>query len=199
MFNCRVDQSYRSVLSLALIVLFLTCACGKLDSPEQDEANGVDLLLLMARNYGLNYFYNKDTFELFGWNLIRTGVLDAIPACPPVSDQIGLKPIIPDISLSDIAETVKYDGIALMPAAGSYNPVPSPFGDILDSPEAMGLIRMASTDGLAVSAVCAGVRVLAAAGIIQGKKVVGSPRFQDEYQKAGAEFLGKDHPPSVQG
>ncbi|MFC2164380.1 DJ-1/PfpI family protein [Acidobacteriota bacterium] len=199
MIKIRADGSYRLILSLCLIILLSSSACEKLGRQKQSDPSDVNLLLLVAKNYGLNYFHNKDSLELFGWNLVRTGSLDVIPACPPVAEQIGLKPIIPDISLMDITDPGNYRGIALMPAAGSFNPVPNPFGDILGSPEAMALIRMASEEGLAVSAVCAGVRVLAAADILQGKKVVGSPRFKEEYENAGAEFLGKDHPPAIQG
>jgi hypothetical protein len=183
---------------VCLIVALFVSGCEKLRRQTRAETKEVNLLLLMARNYGLNYFYNKDTFELFGWNLIRTGSLDLIPACPPAAERIGLKPVIPDMPLTDITDTSHFQGVALMPAAGSFNPVPNPFGDILDSPKAMELIRKASAEGLAVSAVCSGVRVLAAADVLQGKKVVGAPRFKEEYEKAGAEFLGKDCPPAVQ-
>jgi len=197
MCKTRAEGRPALILCLCLVMSLLISAC-RGDGPKQPLTTGINLLLLVARDYGLNYFYNKDIFELFGWNLIRTGSLDVIPACPPVADQIGLKPVIPDLSISEITRKENHSGIALMPAAGSYNPVPQPFGDILDSSEAMDLIRKASTEGLVVSAVCAGVRVLAAAGLLEGKRVVGSPRFKEEYEKAGAEFLGQDHPPSIQ-
>jgi putative intracellular protease/amidase len=163
------------------------------------ESKGVTALLFVAHNYGLNYFLNKDVFEQYGWNLVNTGALNSIPACPPVADQVGIQPLIPDILVSDISDIRDYDAVIIMPAAGSYNPVPDPFGDILKSPEAMKLIASAVDEGLALSAVCAGVRVLAEADVLQRRKVVGSPRFQDDYEAAGATFLGKDHPPAIEG
>ncbi len=166
---------------------------GKLLSKE------VKVLLFVARNYGLNYFLNKDVFEQYGWTLIHTGVLDSIPACPPVAEQVGIPPLIPDVLVKDISDIRDFDAVVIMPSAGSFNPVPDPFGDILKNQDAMKLISSAAHEGLALSAVCAGVRVLAQADILHKRKVVGSPRFQDEYEAAGAAFLGKDHPPSIDG
>lgn len=163
------------------------------------RSKGITVLLLIARNYGLNYFLNKDVFEQFGWNLVHTGALDSIAPCPPVAEQIGLGSIIPDVLASDISKIENYDAVVLMPSAGSYNPVPDPFGDILQNPKTMEIIASAAKKGLVVSAVCAGVRVLAAADVIREKRVVGAPRFQEEYERAGAVFLGKDHPPAIEG
>ncbi|MGB3862228.1 MAG: DJ-1/PfpI family protein, partial [Candidatus Aminicenantaceae bacterium] len=188
---------------LMLIILFfcITISWNSAieEKNEATESHGVDVLLLVAQNYGLNYFLNKDAFEQYGWNLIKVGALDSIPACPPVAEQVGIKPIIPDVLVSDISDVKGYDAVVIMPSAGSYNPVPNPFGDLLEKPKVMKLITSAVAEGLAVSAVCAGVRVLAAADVIQMKKVVGSPRFQDEYEGAGATFLGNDHPPAIEG
>lgn len=197
----------RHIAGVLSLLVFVAAAFSALSFSEKEidkktakvSSKEVNVLLLIARNYGLNYFLNKDVFEQYGWNLIHAGALDSIPACPPVADQVGVKPIIPDVLVSDIDDIKDYDAVIVMPAAGSYNPVPDPFGDLLRDPEALKIIASAEKEGLAVSAVCAGVRVLAAADVIREKKVVGSPRFQREYEKAGAVFLGKDHPPSIQG
>ncbi len=195
-------------LSLAILVFFILAtavfsAAASFGEKGEEKNNiiepkGVTALLFVARNYGLNYFLNRDAFEEYGWNMILTGVMDSIPACPPVADQVGLAPIVPDILVSDITDIKAYDCIIIMPAAGSYNPVPDPFGDLLQNPKALDVIASAVKEELAVSAVCAGVRVLAAADVIREKKVVGSPRFQEEYEKAGAVFLGQDHPPAIE-
>ncbi|MGD8538482.1 MAG: DJ-1/PfpI family protein [Candidatus Aminicenantes bacterium] len=163
------------------------------------ESEGITALLFVARNYGLNYFLNKDIFEQYGWTLVITGALNSIPACPPVAGQVEIQPIIPDVLASDISDIRDFDAVVIMPAAGSFNPVPNPFGDILANPDAMKLIAAAADEGLALSAACAGVRVLAKADVVEKRKVVASPRFQDEYEAAGAVFLGRDHPPSIDG
>ncbi len=163
------------------------------------ESKGITALLVMARYFGLNYFLNKDVFEQYGWNLIHTGALDSIPACPSVADQVGVRPIIPDVSASDISDIKDYDAVVIMPSAGNYNPIPDPFEDLLQNPNTMKIIASAAKEGVAVSAVCAGVRLLAAADLIRERTVVGSPRFQEEYEKAGAVFLGMDHPPAIAG
>ncbi|MGD9344576.1 MAG: DJ-1/PfpI family protein [Candidatus Aminicenantes bacterium] len=193
-----------TVLILFVLVAII-CSASSVVGKGKNQENGkmsskeINLLLLVARNYGLNYFLNKDIFEQYGWNLILAGALDSIPACPPVAEQVGVEPVVPDVLVSDIKDVKDYDAVIVMPAAGSYNPVPNPFGDLLKDPTVLKLIASAEKEGLAISAACAGVRVLAAAGVIQRKKVVGSPRFRKEYEEAGAVFLGKDHPPAIEG
>jgi putative intracellular protease/amidase len=190
------------VLSVLVTVLFSAeLICGRKTDAKNYKigSEGVTALLIVARNYGLNYFLNKDVFEQYGWTLVHTGALDSIPACPPVVDQVGLPSIVPDILASDITDIKAYACVIIMPAAGNYNPVPDPFSDLLQNPKVMNLIHSAAKEGLAVSAFCAGVRVLAAVNVIREKKVVGSPRFQVEYEKAGAVFLGQDHPPAIEG
>lgn len=197
----RLSMVFLLLLASVTAVLLATSSFQVKVDKKADKivSKEVKVLLLVARNYGLNYFPTKDVFEQYGWNLVTTGVLDSIPACPPVADQVGIQPIIPDLSLSDISDIRDYDAVVIMPSAGSYNPVPDPFGDILKNPEAMKLISSAAIEGLALSAVCAGVRVLAEADVLKRKKVVGSPRFRDEYEAVGAAFLGKDHPPAIDG
>ena len=177
--------------------LILTSNCTQTDgSPEIKQINA---LILASRNYGLNYFLMRDIFEQYGWNVNHTGVLDTIPACPPVAKQLAVPPIIPDFPVSDVTDITDYDCLIIPPGSGSYLPVPNSFGDLLQSAEALKLIQDAVKGGVPVYATCAGVQVLAAADVIQGKKVVGSPKFQDKYEAAGARFLGKDHPPSTEG
>ena len=197
----RMQLAFLTPLVLIVSVLFGSLSFGERTDKKSGhiESDGVKALLLVARNYGLNYFLSKDIFEQYGWTLVITGALDSIPACPPVADQVGIQPIIPDVMVSDISDIRDFDAVIIMPAAGSYNPVPNPFGDILANPKAMKLITAAAHEGLALSAACAGVRVLAEADVITKRKVVASPRFQHEYEAAGATFLGKDHPPSIDG
>lgn len=187
----------------ALFVFLSVQSCQKSDVG--DEASGkreVRALFLVSKNYGLNYFLMRDVLDQFGWRVIHTGVLDSIAACPPVSKQLGVHPVIPDIPLSEIANLDEYDCLVIPPAAGNFNPVPDSFGDLLGSPEALDLVKKAVAEGLPVFAICSGSRVLAAAGVIGGKKMVGSPRFVEEYEAAGAVYLGNernDHPPVIDG
>ncbi len=48
-------------------------------------------------------------------------------------------------------------------------------------------------------AFCGGVRVLAAADVIAGRLVTGHDLYVDEYEAAGATWVGDDVPPVVDG
>lgn len=185
------------ILSLIFVVFTIINTCGQKHAMIENE--GVNALFLVARNYGLNSFLLWDGFEQYGWKFTYAGVLDTIRACPPIDKQLGIPPIIPDILVSEMTDIKDYDCLIIPPASGFYLPVPNPFGDLLESPEALHLIATAAKEGLPVYATCAGVRVLAAADVINGKKVVGAPKFESEYKEAGATFLGKDYPPLIEG
>jgi hypothetical protein len=80
--------------------------------------------------------------------------------------------------------------------------VENAFGDLLESQEALSLVSSAAADGLPVFAMCSASRVLAAAGVLRGKFMVGSPRFEEEYKRAGADYRGNprnDVPPAIDG
>jgi len=190
--------------SLIFIVFSLIGVCKRNSTDESlsGESRGVHALLLVSKNYGLNYFLMRDVFDQFGWKVTHTGVLESITACPPIHEQLGVHPIIPDVSLSTIDNLDEYDCLIIPPGSGNYNPVPDAFGDLLESTEALSLIKRAVQEGLAVFTICSGSRVLAAADVLRGKKMVGSPRFVDEYEAAGAIYLGNernDTPPVIDG
>jgi putative intracellular protease/amidase len=186
-----------------VFLLFYTDACQKKEiGAEASGKKDVRALFLVSKNYGLNYFLMRDLMDQFGWRVIHTGVLDSIAACPPVSKQLGVQPIIPDIPLSTVENLDEYDCLVIPPGAGNYNPVPDSYADLLESPEALGFVKKAADAGLPVFTLCSGSRVLAAAGVISGKKMVGAPRFVEEYKAAGAVYVGNeknDHPPVIDG
>jgi putative intracellular protease/amidase len=187
-------------LFFALLLLTTVCKRGSMDESVSGESKGVHALLLVSKNYGLNYFLMRDVFDQFGWQITHTGVSKSITACPPVYEQLGLHPIIPDVPLSTIDHLDEYDCLVIPPGSGNYNPVPDAFGDLLKSPTALNLIKRAVQEGLVVFTICSGSRVLAAADVLRGKKMVGSPRFVDEYEAAGAIYLGNeqnDTPPVI--
>jgi putative intracellular protease/amidase len=199
----KTSLSLKAFIIIALIFTALmaitACKKTKQENLVVTEPKEINILLLMSKNYGLNYFLYLDNFRQYGWNITYTGVSNSITACPPVAEQLGVPPINPDILVSDIKDISKYDGLLIMPGSGSYLEVPHAFGDLLDSPEALKLISSAVENGLAIFATCAGVRVLAAADVIHGINVVGAPRFQSEYEAAGATFLGNNNPPAIEG
>jgi putative intracellular protease/amidase len=206
MLRGKKDSSLFIILAGSLIftIFLLISACKKSPTDESvsGESKGVHALLLVSKNYGLNYFLMRDVFDQFGWKVTHTGVSESITACPPVHEQLGVHPITPDLPLSAIDNLEEYDCLVIPPGSGNYYPVPNAFGDLLENSEALSLIRKAVQEGLAVFTICSGSRVLAAADVLRGKKMVGSPRFVGEYEAAGAIYLGNeqnDSPPVIDG
>jgi len=184
---------------LAVIAIcFIIAGSAVNQSYAQDSSDkGVNALLLMSRDYGVNYFLNRDVFEQYGWNITHTGVLDTIPACAYYYYRLGVPSIIPDMKTSEITDLTNYDCFMIMPSTSAFSPIP--FDEFLHSPPVLSLVNKAVKENLAVYSVCSGARVLAAADVLSGVEVVGNPQFQAEYEAAGATFLGKDHPAAIDG
>lgn len=159
--------------------------------------NGVTVLALLDNKFGANYFLNRDGFEQYGWNVTITGLRDKIPGCNFFSDPYQFPPIVPDVKFDQIVHIDYYQALAIMPATSFHQP--DPFRELMDNRKAMTLIKEAVNKNIPVSTICSGTRVLAAADVIRGKKITGQPPFINEYEKAGAIFLGKDVPPEIQG
>ena len=186
-------------LKILFVTIFIFFVCGEAENADSEDKPGVNILVLAAKNYGLNSFINRDIMEQYGWSLTYTGVLDLISACPPVEQQLGVPPIIPDFKVDELNDLSIYDGVFIPSGSGSYYKVPNAFGDLLSSPAALKIVSDAVGQDKAVFATCSGLRVLAAADVLNGREVVGAPEFKDEYEAAGATFLGKNRAPSIAG
>ncbi|MBN1423419.1 DJ-1/PfpI family protein [Candidatus Fermentibacteria bacterium] len=154
----------------------------------------VEALVIVPQHYGANAFFYLNDFRLFGWHITITGTADTIAACAGFAGPLGCPPLGVDLRLDEITDITAYDVVAIMSSA---QPGTSPAQDLLNSPHALDLIHTAVDSGLAVAAWCASVRVLAAADVLDGVSVTGSPAYQSEYEAAGATFVGGNHYPVV--
>lgn len=153
------------------------------------------ILVLAANNTGLNYFLSEADFKRAGVDLYITGAVLSIAPCPPLKRLFKLKNFSADFLSKDITSISDFHGIFIPPGSGDYNPVKNPFADITGDPASLKLLSDAASLGIPIFAVCAGTRVLAAAGIVQGKTVICSPKFKPELEAAGANVLNKfDYP-----
>jgi len=173
------------IIIMALVcVVFSGCDLGS-------GKQGVNALLLVPRNAGANYYLMRDVLEEYGWNVIHTGVLDTITPCPWFATHGVVYPFVPDVRLEDITDIRDYDCLIITPAAGNAAPIENSHADILESSQALSLIKRADYYGLAVFSMCAGVRVLAAADVVRERFIVGAPRFREEYVAAGANYVAR--------
>lgn len=71
--------------------------------------------------------------------------------------------------------------------------------DLISNPHTLSLLQDAANAGMLVAGTCTGVRVLAAAGVLNGKNATGNPKYSNEYTAAGANFVGAKHYPVIDG
>jgi putative intracellular protease/amidase len=152
-----------------------------------DRSGEVEALLVLSASYGGNTNIIRDAMEVSGWNVTYTG-LDSI-----VSNCYYGGPKAVDILLTDITDVTAYDVVAIMP--GSSAAPGGSHGQILGSPEALDLVNQAANQGVLVIAFCGGVRVLAAADVLDGIHVTGKSAYLQEYIDAGAIWVGEPAPP----
>jgi hypothetical protein len=177
--------------TLAFVALTLLASAGQCVADEPVRA-----LVLLANNFGANSFIIRDKFEEFGWELTLTGLTQTVQPCPSYAVGLGAQPLTVDVLVSDVEDVSEYNCLLIVPASVFAG---NPFADVLASQEALDLVVLAVEHNLAVAAWCAGVRVLAAADVIDGKSVTGHPDFQTEYEAAGATYLGPRLPPVTDG
>ena len=156
-------------------------------------AQQVKVLTIVADNYSPNCFLNEDQFEEHGWSVTYTGLTREVKPC---AFFIDIPNIVVDTLITEIQDVTGYDVLALMPSSSVTG---RQLKDIMQSPEAMNLIKTAIDTGLVFWTSCSGARVLAALDVIRGKKILGPKKYQDEYEQAGAIYLGTDHPPVTEG
>ena len=173
----------RPVIAVSLGLLVLVSAT---------RAETVEALLLLGHNYGANYNLVRDKLDEFGWHSTVAGLTEVVQPCPSYAGALGCPPITADIRFTDLTDFSSYDCLIIM---SSSHFAGNPWSDILGNQEALNLVAQAWNEGLVVAAWCTGVRVLAAADIIDGVQVTGNPNYQAEYEAAGAIYLGPQIPP----
>lgn len=159
-------------------------------------SNDIHVLVLVPDQYGANHYLNRDNFELYGWDVTLAGVKNTVESCSSAFGFHRIPTTTMDVLASDIANVGQYDAVVISPVEGQTR---SAYNDLLKSPAALELVNSAAEHGLALYAACAGVRVLAGADVIGGKRVAGEPRFQSEYVAAGALYVEGAPPPVIDG
>jgi putative intracellular protease/amidase len=184
-----MKNAITTIACLACLVACVSCP----------QADNVKILVLVPDACGPNAYFTFDDFERYGWEVTMTTVTE--PATPCIYFG-NLPDITPEISISDITDITQYDILAIMHSAWGYTNA-NAFEDIMNSQEAMDLVRSAVDEGVVVWTTCAGPRVLAAADRLNGVQITGRTgpgnRFRQEYEAAGAIFLGHDHTPVIDG
>lgn len=187
-------KSFCSILPLILIpVILLPAGVQTCTSAGNNPASEIDLLVIIPDKWGANTFFNMDDYLRAGWNVTFAGLTNPVVPCSGFRTLSGVVDFPVDILIDSGIDPTDYDAIVIGPATSGTGP--NPYGTLIDSPETGSLLQSAVTTETFVWSTCAGLRVFAAADIINGRQVVGNDRFIDEYTAAGAIYLGSNHPP----
>ena len=194
----------KNLLKIIIFLFFivLICILSCINKNEVQNRSDLQVLFLIPNHYGANYFLMRDAYEYMGWNITQVSISDTCQACPAFASVGSIPPIIPDKTISQISNFDEYVALVITPGPGNFYKIQNPYQDIIENKEALQFIKEVYEKGLPVYAMCAGVKVLAAADIIKGKHIVGSPRFIQDYTDAGAIYKGNDkndNPPLVDG
>lgn len=150
--------------------------------------NNINVLLIVDDSYGTSFIVGdeeiksiKQQFEDFGWIITIAGIKDTINPCEWGKSTFGIKPIIIDKNLLDNIAPENYSAIVILPGPSMAN--------LINNSETLNLLKKANQEDIIIAAWCRGVRLLAAADIIRGKKIIGHFDYFDEYRAAGANYI----------
>jgi putative intracellular protease/amidase len=160
------------------------------------------VLILADDSWGANWNIEDEKSSLsemflsFGWKLDLASVKGEVASCEFARQATGVKSLRMDLLVSEIGSLEGYSAVIILPGQSHKN--------LMADARVLDLLREADREGLVVAGFCRGVRLLAAAGIIRGRKITGHPDYADEYANAGAVYLGfedlerkSDAPPPV--
>jgi len=177
-----------------LILLFFPGLC-------ELAAQTPRILFVLPDRFGLNTYLYREKMIEYGWDLEVTGMTSEVSPCP-WSTGLGNKPIPVDILIDSIQDILNYDAVVIATMNWRIDPAGA-YADLTGSSHFLGLIQQATAAGIPVMTSCAGTLVLAAADVINGIDVQGTPGpdslFVTQYLAAGANYLGSQLPPVTDG
>lgn len=122
---------------------------------------GHKIMILAANSVGDTYFPAKKQFEYWGWTVTTTGLTPQVTSCLNTNP----RPVPVDILISEVNNNIlsQYDCV-FIPSGGHWSA-------LLNDPTTLNLIVEAYSLGLIISSLCVGIRVLAAADIVNGVRI----------------------------
>lgn len=147
---------------IALLLLsFLSINSGHFLVPVTAYSPGHNVMILAANGVGETYFHAKDKFESWGWIVTTAGLTQSVISCPNTNP----RPVPVDILISEVNNnTISQYECIFIPSGGHWNP-------LLNDMTTLDLISGAYNLSLVISSLCVGIRVLAAANIIDGVRI----------------------------
>jgi putative intracellular protease/amidase len=158
------------------------------ESDERDPSRKVKVLLILDDDFGANFLISqngllsiKEQFENYGWDLTLAGIKDSLISCDWSRQNTDNQAVKTDLRIQDIETVREYDALVVLPGSSYKN--------IIGNKRALELIAKANQNNRVIAAWCRGVSVLAAAGILNEKTIIGNMDYADDYENAGARYI----------
>lgn len=181
------------IAAMVLCAIFVCSGMIRAGTFQAPDRNTVNVLILVDDQFGasLNIEDNQDCilelYESYGWDITLASCSANVEPCPWASMQ-GCDNITADILTNELNNALDWDVIMIAPGGTHENLMACPF--------VLEILADAAANNIPISAWCRGVRVLAAANVIEGVSITGHIEFMDEYIAAGADYLGNFEPPT---
>ncbi len=198
----RARAGFVCLAGLAVIVLALETAALTHKGAEAGEEAARRVILLADDSWGANWNIEDEKSSLselflsYGWRLDLASVKGEIAACEFARKATGTANLETDLLVSEIGSVADYDAVIILPGQSHEN--------LIADRKTLDLVREADRRGVVVAGFCRGVRLLAAAGVVRGRRITGHPDYAAEYEAAGARYHGfkdletkSDAPPPV--
>ena len=160
------------------------------------KAENIKALVIVPNNYGANFQCFYEMYEQLGWDIATASVTQVVQPCPVYASILGCPPLTVDLLIPDIANVTEYDCVMIM---SSTQHAGNPCIELINSQETLDLLSTAVNQGLIVWATCSGIRVLAAADVLQGINIQGPSSYNGEFIAAEANIVGTKIPPVIDG
>ncbi|UCG61654.1 MAG: DJ-1/PfpI family protein [Candidatus Zixiibacteriota bacterium] len=190
-------KTLASLFRTPVLIAVLVILCGCSGSQPEQQATGKEILVIFPHGFGINYYLLQDVIDQNGWNVTYAGITDSVEVCGPFAQPRGGLAMKVDTLLKDMTDLTGYDAVMILSSTQFSGD--DPYADIMGSEHTMNLISAAIRANTPVFTTCAGVRILAALDVINGLSVTGSKKYQDEFEAAGATYLGVDPAPQILG
>jgi len=168
--------------------------CSKTETAVSLDKN---IIVVVPHGFGINYYLIQDVMDQYGWHTTYAGLTESVQVCGPFATPRGGVAMKVDTLLTDMTDFSSYDAVFILTSTQFSGD--DPFADIMGSEHTMNLVASAAAQDIPIFASCAGVRVFAALGLLNGTSVTGSGKYRDEFEAAGAVFLGVDPAPQIVG
>ncbi len=153
-----MKKNFKFILLFLSLLPITSCIFA---TPVNAYMPGHKVMILAANGVGDTYFPAKRYFEFWGWKVTTAGLTPSVTSCLNTNP----RPVPVNILISEVNNNTlsQYDCV-FIPSGGHWSL-------LLNDAATLNLISNAYNLGLIISSLCVGIRVLAAADIVDGVRI----------------------------